>query len=222
MPLFRSDAMYAENQDLHMNQKVLSAGVFLEEAGSVMLLFHGRGATAEDILSLAREFPQAERTYLAPQAANFTWYPYRFIEPLERNEPWLSSALQVVDHLVKKVQESGISTDRIILAGFSQGACLALEYAVRNARRYGAVLAFSGGLIGPPGTVWNYPGSLEGTPVFLGCDENDFHIPRERVEESAQIFQEKQAAVALKLYSDLGHGISHDEINISRGLLNER
>ena len=207
-------------QNPHLNQKVLSAGVSLKEAGSAMLLFHGRGATADDILSLAHEFAQADRTYLAPQAANYTWYPHRFIESLERNEPWLSSALQVVDHLVKKVKESGISTENIILAGFSQGACLALEYVVRNARRYGAVLGFSGGLIGPPGTVWNYHGSLEGTPVFLGCDENDFHIPGDRVEETARIFRERQADVTLKFYSDLGHGISHDEINMARQLLN--
>jgi predicted esterase len=211
--------MYSDTETLHMNQKVLSAGVSLEEAGSVMLLFHGRGATANDILSLAREFPQPDRAYLAPQAANFTWYPYRFIEPMERNEPWLSSALQVVDHLVKKAEESGISMDQIILAGFSQGACLALEYVVRNSRKYGAVLGFSGGLIGPPGTVWDYPGSLEGTPVFLGCDENDFHIPRDRIEESARIFREREAEVTMKLYSDLGHGISHEEINMARQVL---
>lgn len=211
--------MNTVTNQIHLNQPVLTAGVPLEQAESVMILLHGRGASAEDIISLAREFPKENRAYLAPQAAGDTWYPCRFIEPIERNEPWLSSALEIVDELVKKSEKAGLPSNKIILAGFSQGACLALEYAVRNARRYGAVLGFSGGLIGSPGIVWDFPGSLEDTPVFLGCDENDFHIPRERVEETARVLCEKQAKVIMKLYRDLGHDINNDEIQISLDLI---
>jgi len=186
-----------------------------------MILLHGRGASAEDIMSLAGEFPHDKRAYLAPQAADYTWYPYRFIEPIKHNEPWLSSTLERIDQLVKKSENAGIANNKIILAGFSQGACLVLEYAVRNARRFGGIIGFSGGLIGPPGTLWNFPGSLEETPVFLGCDQKDFHIPRERVEETARLMSSRQAEVTMKLYPDLGHSISMDEIHLSRDLIGD-
>jgi predicted esterase len=206
---------------IHIEQPVLRGGVSLDQAKSVMILLHGRGASAEDIMSLANEFPQDRRAFLAPQAADYTWYPFRFIEPIEHNEPWLSSALEKVNRLMKQSENAGIPASKIILAGFSQGACLALEYAVRNARRFGGIIGFSGGLIGPPGTLWDFPGSLEKTPVFLGCDQNDFHIPRERVEETARILSSRQAEVTMEFYPDLGHSINMDEIQTSRALIGD-
>ena len=128
--------------------------------------------------------------YLAPQAANHTWYPYRFIEPIERNEPWLSSALQVIDDLITRVMAAGIPAERIVLLGFSQGACLTLEYAARHARRYGGIVGLSGGLIGPQGTPRNDAGSFHGTPIFIGCSDVDFHIPLDRVHEAAQVLRQ--------------------------------
>jgi len=205
--------------DIHQEQQVLTAGVSLEDAQSVMVMLHGRGAGAFDILSLAQEFEDKEFAYLAPQAAQNSWYPYRFIEPLERNEPWLSSALQVIEDLIAGLKGRGIPAERIFLLGFSQGACLALEYAARNAQRYGAVFGLSGGLIGPPGTQWDFPGSLQGTPVFLGCSEGDFHIPQERVIESAEKLKALGAEVTLKLYPDLGHTINQEEIDIVREIM---
>ncbi len=198
--------------NMHEGQPVLHTGVSLKQATAAMILLHGRGATAEDILSLSQEFPDPSFAYLAPQAANYTWYPNRFIAPIASNEPYLSSALEVVDHLMNRVVEAGIPRDRIILLGFSQGACLSLEYAVRNPLRYGGVAALSGGLIGAPGTQWDYPGSMEQTPVFLGCSDVDFHIPKERVSESAVVFRNKGADVTERLYPNMGHTVNEDEI----------
>jgi predicted esterase len=205
--------------DIHQGQQVLTAGVSLEEAQGIMIMLHGRGAGAFDILSLSEEFENNAFAYLAPQAAQNSWYPYRFIEPLEKNESWLSSALQVVDDLVKNIKENGIPSEKLFLLGFSQGACLVLEYAVRNAKKYGGIIGLSGGLIGPPGTLWDFPGSLDNTPVFLGCSDQDFHIPKERVIESSEVFEKKGAEVTMKLYPDLGHTINQDEIEIVRGLM---
>jgi predicted esterase len=205
--------------DIHQGQQVLTAGVSLEEAQGIMIMLHGRGAGAFDILSLSEEFESNAFAYLAPQAAQNSWYPYRFIEPLEKNESWLSSALQVVDDLVKNIKENGIPSEKLFLLGFSQGACLVLEYAVRNAKKYESIIGLSGGLIGPPGTLWDFPGSLDNTPVFLGCSDQDFHIPKERVIESSEVFEKKGAEVTMKLYPDLGHTINQDEIEIVRGLM---
>ena len=142
---------------------------------------HGRGASAEDVLSLAAEFGTTDVAYLAPQAAGRTWYPYSFLSPTQDNEPGISSGLRVLAALVDGLAGQQIPPARIALLGFSQGACLSLEFAARHARRYAAVVGLSGGLIGPPGTPRNYPGSLDGTPVFLGCSDIDPHIPLERV-----------------------------------------
>lgn len=204
---------------IHQGQQILSKGKDIEEAKAVMIMLHGRGASAFDILSLAEELANDKFAYLAPQAVQNSWYPHRFIESLEKNEPWLSSALQIIEDLIKGLKDRGIPAEKIFLLGFSQGACLALEYAARNAQKYGGIFGLSGGLIGPPGTLWDFSGSLEGTPVFLGCSERDFHIPQERVIESAEKFKEIGAEVTLKLYPDLGHTINQDEIKIVREIM---
>lgn len=203
----------------HQGQRVYTAGKALKEAKAAMILVHGRGATAQSILELADVFYQPEMAYLAPQAAGNTWYPYSFLTPMSQNEPWLSSALQVLEELVAQVEGAGITAERIILAGFSQGACLASEFVARNARRYGGLLAFSGGVIGPPGTPRDYPGSLDGTPVFLGCSDVDFHIPKERVEETAEVLRRMGAVVKMKLYPQMGHTIIQDEIDEARPIV---
>jgi predicted esterase len=207
------------NNQPHQGQRVYTAGKPLAEAKAAMILTHGRGATAPSILELAQVLHHPEMAYLAPQASGNTWYPYSFMNPMAQNEPWLSSALQTVEDVLAQVEQAGIPAERIILAGFSQGACLASEFVARHARRYGGLLAFSGGLIGPPGTPRNYPGSLDGTPVFLGCSDVDFHIPKERVQETADVLQRLGAAVNIKLYPQMEHTIIQDEIDQARPIV---
>ena len=204
----------------HGNEPVLMAGAPLEQATGAIIAVHGRGAGAEDIIALANEIAPPGAAILAPQAAGNTWYPYRFIEPIERNEPYLSSALRVVSDLVSQLGEQGIPPERVALLGFSQGACLALESAARNARRYAGVIGFSGGLIGPPGTVFDFAGSLQGTPVFIGSSDVDPHIPKERVEESALALERLGAEVDARLYPGMGHAINRDELDAARVILN--
>jgi predicted esterase len=184
-----------------------------------MILVHGRGATAADILLLAAELPRPGFAYLAPEAANNAWYPNSFLAPLASNEPDLSSALAVIASLLAQAERAGIPAERTIIAGFSQGACLSLEFVARHARRYGGVIALSGGLIGPDGTPRDYPGSLEGTPVFLGCSDIDPHIPRERVLLSAEVFRTLGGQVTAKLYPRMGHTINRDEILVARSIV---
>ncbi|MBX3053973.1 MAG: alpha/beta fold hydrolase [Caldilineaceae bacterium] len=203
----------------HSDQPVMTTGKTLAEAKAAMILLHGRGATAQSILSLAGELYHPEFAYLAPQAAGNQWYPNRFMTPIADNEPYLSAALAVVDGLVRQLGQAGIPPERIVLAGFSQGACLALEYAGRYAQRYGAVIGFSGGLIGPPGTAWNFGGSLAGTPVFLGCSDVDFHIPATRVEESAEAMRALGGDVTVRLYPGMEHTIVEDELAFARGMI---
>lgn len=203
----------------HQGQPVQSAGEPLDRASAAMVMMHGRGATAEDILELAAEFKQSGFAYLAPQAAQHSWYPNSFLAPMSSNEPGLSSGLAVIAALLEQLADAGIPTERTILLGFSQGACLALEFAARNARRYGGLVGLSGGLIGPAGTPRNYGGSLEGTPVFLGCSDSDFHIPRERVEQSAEVLQQLGGNVTAKLYPRMGHTVNRDEIRAVQGMM---
>jgi predicted esterase len=158
-------------------------------------------------------------TYVAPQAAGNTWYPYSFLEPIALNEPGITSGLGVIARLVAAFDEQGIPPNRVAIMGFSQGACLSLEYAARHARRYHAVVGFSGGVIGPRGTPRNYPGSLEGTPVFLGCSDVDPHIPLERVHETADVFRALQAHVDERIYRGMGHTINEDELAAARAIL---
>src|SRR5579872_4951755 len=185
-------------------QRVLEAGEPLSSARAAMILVHGRGATAQDIMTVAAEVQHPGFAYLAPQAASGAWYPNPFTAPLESNEPYLGAALDMLAGLVAQVERT-VPAERLILLGFSQGACLALEFAARNARRYGGVAGLSGGLIGPPGMTRDYPGAFEGTPVFLGCSDVDPYIQKERVELSAQVLQRLGANVTMRLYPGMGH-----------------
>lgn len=203
----------------HAGQPVLQTGVPLDQAKAVMILVHGRGASARDILSLTTEFERDDITYLAPQAAGGTWYPYSFLAPLAQNEPYLSSALSVLGALVAQVEASGFRSDQIMFLGFSQGACLSSEFVARNAKRHGGVFVLSGGVIGPDGTSRDYAGSLEGTPIFLGCSDVDFHIPKERVLESAEVFRGLGAEVDVRLYPKMGHTINEDELKAVRAIM---
>src|SRR5262245_19056136 len=195
------------------------AGAPLKDARAAFVMLHGRGDRAEDILSLAGEFRQADLAYLAPQAPGDTWYPLSFLAPLEQNEPYLSRSLAIVDTVVRDLDGRGLTSDRVVLMGFSQGGCLALEYVARNARRYGGVAGLSAGLIGPPGLTRDYQGSLGGTPVFLGCSDIDSHIPLERVHVSTQVLTALNAIVTERIYPRMQHTINHDEIGQVRRLL---
>ena len=184
-----------------------------------MILLHGRGAGADDILALADEFLTTDVAYLAPRASGNTWYPHSFLTPIERNEPWLGSALALLSGLVGALGEQGVATERIGFLGFSQGACLALEFAARHARRYATVVGLSGGVIGPPGTPRNYTGQFDGMPVFLGCSDVDQHIPLERVHETAEVYTSMGASVDERIYRGMGHAVNSDEIAAVRALL---
>lgn len=197
----------------HQNQPVLAAGKALGQAKAALILVHGRGATAQSILTLGNELYHDDFAYLAPQAAGNTWYPYSFMAPIPDNEPGISSALAAVGHVVEQVVAAGIPHERIILGGFSQGACVVLEFLARNARRHGGVLGFSGGLIGPDGTPREYDGALDGTPVFLGCSDIDIHIPKERVELTAEVLEKLGGDVTMRLYPGMGHTVNQDEID---------
>jgi len=212
-------AQNSRNSGPHQGQSVFSAGKPVAEAQAAMILVHGRGATAVSILELARELYHPEFAYLAPQAAGNTWYPYSFLEPIERNEPGLSSGLQAVAEVLAQAEAAGIPAQRIVLAGFSQGGCLAAEFVARQARSYGGLLVFSGGLIGPPDAPRDYAGSLAGTPVFLGCSDVDFHIPLARVEETAVILTNLGAQVNKQIYPGMGHTIVQDEIEQAREIV---
>lgn len=195
----------------HAGQPVLVAGRPEDEATAAAILVHGRGASARDILTLARELRQPELAYLAPQAAGSTWYPRSFLAPIELNEPGLSSGLSILAGLVDRLAADGIPAERILLVGFSQGACLTLEFVARNAQRYGGVAGLTGGLVGPPGTPQDYRGSLAGTPMFLGSGDPDPHVPWERVQDSAEVFRTLGAEVELRHYPGMAHTISVDE-----------
>jgi predicted esterase len=208
-------------QNPHAEQVVLHTGAELVGAPAAIIMVHGRGGSAGDFISLAGEFQRPDLAYLVPQAAGSTWYPQRFLAPLAANEPWLSWALERVGMLLAHVQAAGIPAERTVLLGFSQGACLILEYAARNARRYGGVVGLSGGLIGPDGTPRDYAGSLAGTPVFLGCSDIDAHIPKDRVTESAEVLQRLGGHVDARIYPGMDHTISEDELIIVRELLKQ-
>jgi phospholipase/carboxylesterase len=206
--------------EIHAQQPVYTAGVAAVEARAAMIMVHGRGATAETILALAAsELHHPGFAYLAPQAAHNSWYPYSFLNPLEENEPYLSSALEKLAGLLAHLSGAGLPPERTLLFGFSQGACLALEFAARNARRYGGLAGLSGGLIGPDGTKRNYAGSLNGTAVFLGCSDVDPHIPQKRVEETAELLRRLDARVTMRIYPGLGHTINQDEVTFVRQMM---
>jgi len=230
----------AESNHPHQGQPVLTAGAPLNaeadayaprlrptsgDAGlpkvaqAAMVMVHGRGATAESILELARELDQPDFAYLAPPATGHSWYPNSFLAPIPSNEPWLSSALAFIEDVLARVMAAGIPPERTMLLGFSQGACLSLEFTARHARRYGGVVGLSGGLIGPDGAPRDYAGSLAGTPVFLGCSDVDPHIPKGRVHHTAEVLRRLGGDVTERLYPGMGHTINHDEIKFVRGMM---
>ncbi len=199
--------------------RVLASGAPLDGARAAMVLLHGRGGSAEDILALADALEAPDLAYLAPQAPGSTWYPLSFLAPIAENEPALSNSLAAIGVVVDAIAQAGIGPERIVLAGFSQGGCLALEYAARNARRYGGVVGLSAGLIGPPGTPRTYAGSLAGTPAILGCSDIDSHIPEWRVHESTEVLRGLGAEVTERIYPGMGHTINDDEIALMRQLV---
>ena len=207
------------SRQIDTQASVLTAGQPLERAQLAMILLHGRGGSAESMLPLADELAHPHMAYLAPQAEGNSWYPYSFLAPMDRNEPELSAALASVSAVLDHLQAAGIPPARTILLGFSQGACLALEYAARHTRRYGGLVGLSGGLIGPEGTPRDYDGSLSGTPAFLGCSDIDPHIPMDRVLESADVLRYMGARVTMRLYPGMGHTVNSDELDAVRRML---
>jgi predicted esterase len=203
----------------HAGQTVVEAGAPLGQARAAVIMVHGRGAGPADILGLVPALGRPNLAYLAPAAANHTWYPYSFMADMAGNEPGISSGLAVLESLVARIEAARIPRSRIVLLGFSQGACLSSEFAIRHASRFGGVVVFSGGAIGPPGTRWDYPGAFDGTPVFLGCSDRDAHVPEVRVRETAQVFTRMGADVTLRIYPGMGHLVNDDEITFARGLL---
>jgi predicted esterase len=205
--------------DPHAGQPVLRYGPSPPDARLSVILIHGRGDSADGILGLARSLEPTDVAYLAPQAAGYTWYPHSFLAPLEQNEPHLSSALRVIGGLVSGLGRQGVEPDRVVIMGFSQGACLSAEFVARHARRYAGIVALSGALIGPPGTSRNYQGAFDGMPAFLGCSDIDAHIPFERVQESADVFSRMGADVDERIYPGMGHTINADELAAINALL---
>ena len=205
----------------HNIDQFAMAGKPLAEAKRVLLMVHGRGATAQNILSLCEHFEADDFAFIAPQATQNSWYPHSFLMPTEMNEPKLSSALAILKHWVEAFQNQyGFASEQIYFLGFSQGACLALEFVAQNAAHYGGVFGLSGGLIGPENTPRKYAGDFDQTPIFLGCSDVDSHIPKERVLESDQVFKRMNANVLVKLYPNLPHTINEDEIAVVNAILN--
>lgn len=198
--------------ELHrQNNKV--AGVSIEKAEKAMLMLHGRGATAEDILSIAQYFHIYDTHIIAPQATNNSWYPHSFMAPVIQNQPWLQSALDLLKEIIKDVRSAGIKSEQIYIVGFSQGACLSLEFAAQNAIKFGGIVAFTGGLIGDVIDRRNYTGNFNKTKVFIGNSDKDPHVPLIRSSDSKKIMEDMGADVSLKVYKGMGHTIIEDELN---------
>ena len=206
-------------KDPHRDQPIFAWGAPPGQASAALLMVHGRGGSVEDMRGLAGELAFPQLMYIAPAAAGRTWYPYSFLEPLTRNGPHFSSALRLLARSLEKATSANLPTDRIVLLGFSQGACVTLEFTARNARRYGGVVGLSGGLIGPEGTPRDYPGQLDGTPVFLGCSDVDPHVPKRRVDETSAVLERLGARVTERIYPGLGHTVNPDEIKATRAIL---
>ena len=205
----------------HQNQSLVTAGASIEDANAAVVLVHGRGATAQSIVAMASDLPAERVAYLAPQAARNTWYPNSFLQPVEQNEPGRASGLAAVDAAVERATDAGIPLESVLVGGFSQGACLATEYVARNPRRYGGLVAFSGGLIGETIDHEDYEGDLDGTPAFFGCSDVDPHIPEERVHDSAAVIEALGGDVTKRLYEGMGHGVNDDEMTFFRGMVED-
>jgi len=205
--------------DPHANQPLVQAGAPLGEGRAAVVMVHGRGAAPENILDLVPALGRSDLTYLAPAAANRTWYPFSFMAEIESNEPGLSSALRMLHALVARIESAGVPKSRIVMLGFSQGACLTSEFAVRHAGRFGGFVVFTGGAIGPAGTTWNHDGDLAGTPIFMGCSDRDAHVPESRVHETAQLFTRMGATVDVRIYPGMGHVVNEDEIAAAQEIL---
>lgn len=203
----------------HQPNILQAAGEDVDKAKAAMILIHGRGASAPGILSLAQEYNTPHIAYVAPQATGGSWYPYSFLAELSYNQPGLDSGLQAIADALTHLTQVGIPAHKIIIGGFSQGACLAMEFIARNAQRYGGAFAYSGGLIGPDGSPRDYAGSLNGTPIFLGCSDYDHHIPLERVQETTAVLQTLGGQVTQKIYPHIGHTITYDEIQQVQALM---
>jgi len=200
-------------------KNIQTAGKPLKEAKKVLIMLHGRGANASDILGLASHLNVSDYALLAPQATNNTWYPYSFLAKPEQNEPWLSSAHDLLKEMVDEVNKQGITNENIYFLGFSQGACLAIEFVTRNADKYGGVVIFTGGLIGDKINLEKYSGNFNETPIFIGTGNPDSHVPIERVNESVSILQKMNAKVQLKVYDGRPHTISQEEIEEANRLI---
>lgn len=200
-------------------ENTMKAGLDLKNAKKALILLHGRGGTAKDILSLGSLLNAKDFALLAPQATNNSWYPRSFLAPLDANEPWLSSALLILENLIADIQASEITIENIYFLGFSQGACLTLEFITRNAAKYGGAVAFTGGLIGDKIYTENYTGNFEGMPIFIGTGHPDAHVPLERVQTSLKILQNMGATVKLKVYEGMDHSIIQDEIDQANNLI---
>lgn len=200
-------------------KNIITAGVDVSAANKALIMLHGRGAHAQDILSLADYLAVKDFALVAPQATNNTWYPYSFLAPPAQNEPWLSSALNIVKETVADLNNKGIANEQIYLLGFSQGACLTLEFAARNATKYGGIIAFTGGLIGDNIYPQNYAGNFAGTPVFIGSSNPDFHVPVERVYATTNILKNMGAVVTEEIYNNMGHTINEDELRRANVIL---
>ncbi|MCF6407851.1 dienelactone hydrolase family protein [Chitinophaga filiformis] len=201
------------------SKKIITAGKKTTEAKKALIMIHGRGGSAEDILTLSSYLEVKDYALIGPQATGGTWYPYSFLMPPAQNEPWLSSALSVLKEIVADVVADGISHENIYFLGFSQGACLTLEFVTRNADKYGGVVAFTGGLIGDKIYPENYKGNFGNTPVFIGTSNPDPHVPVERVKTSEKILKEMGADIQVNIYNNMGHTISQEEIDLANQLV---
>ncbi|MDP4175633.1 MAG: dienelactone hydrolase family protein [Bacteroidota bacterium] len=200
-------------------KNLIMAGSPLEDAERVLIMIHGRGAAANDIISLADYLKVDRYALIAPQATNNSWYPNSFLMPSENNEPWLSSAIELLGDILRDLNSKSISSEKIYILGFSQGACLALEFSARNATRYGGIIAFTGGLIGEKINYEYYNGDFNYTPIFIGTSDPDMHVPIDRVNMTSKILQKMNANVILKVYKNMGHTINLDELNTVNELI---
>ncbi len=211
--------MFDNDSHPHGNARVAVAGAPLERAKTILILIHGRGATAQSMFSLGELFADAQTTLIAPQASGNTWYPYSFMAEEQMNQPYLDSALKLLDDIVKRLKDQGFHESQVILVGFSQGACLSLEFAARSAYAFKLVAGLSGGLIGEQLNLERYASDLSHQSIFLGCSDVDFHIPVERVHETASIFEERGAKVDKRIYPQMGHLVNDDEVSAIQKLL---